>query len=805
MKKNIGKSMILAMLLCIAIVSLALPVSATATTSVYIIKYDIDGLVLDEESVTYQWMEANLPVYGDNLTDRYHQGPTFDPDNLWDPDETINLKNKGPMVGTNVKDLCDLVGGMDESDTVKIEANDGFFKWFPWDDIYNYTAQPAQGPMVLCWRNINNGGDVPGYGDGMRIMFFADDHVFGNWDMHERMNESYWHYYYQGGVFYPSTNGYTIKYVSNISIYTAEGKPDLVVTAIDTPAGIYNSTSNIISATIENIGNRSTVEPFSVTLDDGSGVVDTTLVDIGGLGAGEDTTVQFLWTPPNPAGYTLTVTTDSDGVVNEWDETNNTMTRGVTAIPIPQTDLVVTTVHDGDVFVNEPNVIFALIQNNGADASGFSVSLEVDSVVEDKVFIPMLYLRESQLVALDWTPTTTGQKTVHVTVDCDCDVTESNEANNVTNQLVDVTGITTENVGDGESIQAVINAASNGTKILVSGTHDEQITIPDTLSSIRLIANGTAVIHNDNPGDIIKIEATDCWVKGITIHSTWNKDDHADDDDFANYPGAGINITSNSWNVIEENYIYNSSSGVNLYSSNNLFKCNTIGDTEAGRDCRRLMIISGNNNNIMKNLFDGNTRRYSWALGGVLDYTARPKYIVASAPANCNLLRDNTFNVRGASYPSLTFRGDQNLIFNNDINDTTTDDVVPGKLNWYYADKIAVENQTCGNVVHGPFYDGNYWTAYTGSDTDGDLLGDTSYRYDEHPLIRAKCGDANCDEDIGMIDALAVRNHFFYGFSLGNPWAGDVNCDGDTGMIDALAVRNHFFYGFPLDNCCGDC
>jgi hypothetical protein len=53
-------------------------------------------------------MRDNLTVYGDGTTHYYFQGPTFDPDNLWDPDEMVNIDSRdyGACKGTDVKDLC---------------------------------------------------------------------------------------------------------------------------------------------------------------------------------------------------------------------------------------------------------------------------------------------------------------------------------------------------------------------------------------------------------------------------------------------------------------------------------------------------------------------------------------------------------------------------------------------------------------------------------------------------------------------------------------------------------------------------
>jgi len=201
---------------------------ADPTTEVHVIKYAEDGTILVETTVSYQWMEENLPVYGDGVTHYYHQGPVFEGDK-WDKNETANFKDKGAVKGTNVKDLCDLVGGMSPGDEIKVSASDGFCKWFNYTNVYE--PQPRQGPIVLCW--YKDGNYVPDYEEGMQIVFFADNstnsehkHVFGNWDMHECLAEKYWHYF---GV-YPSTNGLSVKYVDEIAIYSNETTWNLELT-----------------------------------------------------------------------------------------------------------------------------------------------------------------------------------------------------------------------------------------------------------------------------------------------------------------------------------------------------------------------------------------------------------------------------------------------------------------------------------------------------------------------------------------------------------------------------------------------
>ena len=208
------KSMILVMLLCIAIAGLSAPVQA-ATTEVDVVKYASDDTtILNTTTVNYTWMEANLAVEGDGVTHYYHQGPVFEGDR-WNPDETANLKDKGAVKGTDVRDLCELVGGMSPGDEIGIIASDGFSKRFGYENIYD--PKSRQGPMVVCW--YKDGEHVPDYEDGMQLIFFADNHIFGNWDMHECMAPEY-RYNYSGD--YPSSNGLSVRYISDIAIYSNE-------------------------------------------------------------------------------------------------------------------------------------------------------------------------------------------------------------------------------------------------------------------------------------------------------------------------------------------------------------------------------------------------------------------------------------------------------------------------------------------------------------------------------------------------------------------------------------------------------
>jgi len=223
------RTYVTALLLLMAIV--AAP-AAGATTNLTIVRYAADGsTILNETTVDYLWMEAHLPVLGDGVTHYYHQGPTFEPDDLWNPDEDINVldKDQGAVNGTDLADLCNLVGGMSEGETVKVKASDGFSKVFPYDNVYR--PDPRQGPIGVTWYKADE-GYVTDYADGMKIVFFADNstnpweyNVFGVSDMQACLDKDYWHFFYDGSIFYPTTTGLAVKYVSTLEIYSNEDAP----------------------------------------------------------------------------------------------------------------------------------------------------------------------------------------------------------------------------------------------------------------------------------------------------------------------------------------------------------------------------------------------------------------------------------------------------------------------------------------------------------------------------------------------------------------------------------------------------
>jgi hypothetical protein len=218
-------------IILIALLSPANPVlAAGATASVKVTIYKEDKVTVQaDKSVTYEWMEKNLPVYGDGKTHFFHQGPVFEGD-VWDPGETVNLKDKGAVKGTTLKDLCDLVGGMTPGSEIVVHAVDGYELTLAYFNIYE--PMDIQGPAVLCWYKgkdyqaaEDSGSGYPGnnaYSSALQLVFMAEttnslgEHVFGNNDMKIALPEEKYQHFYEG---LPSTNGLTAKWVDELRIY----------------------------------------------------------------------------------------------------------------------------------------------------------------------------------------------------------------------------------------------------------------------------------------------------------------------------------------------------------------------------------------------------------------------------------------------------------------------------------------------------------------------------------------------------------------------------------------------------------
>ena len=222
--------------------------------------------------------------------------------------------------------------------------------------------------------------------------------------------------------------------------------PDLVPTAITTPATIYANECSIINVTVANNGTVA-VGSFNVSLRANGTEVGKETVD--SLNGSESKEVQFTWTPASADTYELCVVADCNGDVAESNETNNVTCRLVEVIE-RRPDLVVTEIeayhnHTGcSPWFNLSNEVDITVSNIGSlDAGAFNVSLYADNEFIGKKTVPGLAVGNTTAVQLKWTPIgddcllpvcdfewSYHDYNLTGVADCDSDVAEYNVTNN---------------------------------------------------------------------------------------------------------------------------------------------------------------------------------------------------------------------------------------------------------------------------------------------------------------------------------------------------------------------------------------
>lgn len=145
------------------------------------------------------------------------QGPTFMQENLWDPDQTVNVDNlKTRVAGVSVKDLLEYADTPESIETITFVADDGYRKTLPAANIMDAPEEQGEGILAYWYADAGLLPDESGY----RLYFMAPDGIYGNEDMHQTLPATYQHFFMNAGdkTAYPSAKGLSVAKITRIEV-----------------------------------------------------------------------------------------------------------------------------------------------------------------------------------------------------------------------------------------------------------------------------------------------------------------------------------------------------------------------------------------------------------------------------------------------------------------------------------------------------------------------------------------------------------------------------------------------------------
>ena len=277
------------------------------------------------------------------------------------------------------------------------------------------------------------------------------------------------------------------------NVRTPQIYADLMVTALRSNASSYNVGDTItVTATVKNQGLRG-AGGFYVSLT--SAGLSTQTRYVSSLGAGNSTTVSFIYTAPSLSStrnISITATADSTGAVTESNESNNTRSTSFTVIALP--DLTVTAL-SGDKSLYEAGdtvTVSATVKNIGPTSAGATtVRLTLPNIGTFTQSLSALGAGASRTVTFAFTaPTSLSPQSITVTAYADPDnrIAESNESNNSRTAIISVKALRP----DVEIVDSTITNWYAGMDVTVSATVRNNTAQPVPSVAVRLTLGGVS-------------------------------------------------------------------------------------------------------------------------------------------------------------------------------------------------------------------------------------------------------------------------------------------------------------------------